>query len=467
MKKNNVKWGSLVLGVLLLFSSFIQTVSANSAQIYFKGGIGAENMVIAENSPIQVNKERLVFDFEKGEEIELEKHIRSQNLDALVTAEYEMENTSDQPQVVDMIFPFVNDMERTLSFLESDRIKIKDNGKEIPFRLYIANYYEGYESSEYSLQQMLKQIPEEGKNDLMEYIKENQYTVYRFEKDENKIFEDRRFEVAMRVPKASRVFVIGEILASGIEGNLIELDFPAEREAPVLIVVGKKPNFIRNALKSWGGESATDFGEGGKFVAVEEDVEDLLKTSFDEMLEGRIGRQFHDKTELLEQFWSLYCMKIRELWEQGQPMVLQEEIAYGNYWGEKGILLQYQMPFQAHEKREVCVQYPATTYVDMKRETHELRYLFHPAKNWKAFENLEVEIVAPKEFPYLIDSSMKFEQRDGIFASYSKELPDKDFSVTFSNKKKRFDFSIMSYVFLSLIVVLMIYLYRKKRKRDR
>jgi len=126
----------LVYIAMVLFISSFSLVFANSGPVYWQGYPSSDIMTIDRNSPIEVKSENLIFDFSDGNN-------DSYSVQANVTAEYEMTNTTDETQSVQMAFPFVE----RLYDINHDNIKITADGKEIPYEVYTGNAVNSYGNS--------------------------------------------------------------------------------------------------------------------------------------------------------------------------------------------------------------------------------------------------------------------------------------------------------------------------------
>ncbi|MBM6723762.1 hypothetical protein [Pseudoflavonifractor phocaeensis] len=74
--------------------------------------------------------------------------------------------------------------------------------------------------------------------------------------------------------------------------------------------------------------------------------------------------------------------------------------------------LVYTVEFPAGGTREVAVSYPSFSYSIQEGTTywrHTFTYLLSPAQYWAHFGTLDVEISAPEEAPYIIDSTLPLE----------------------------------------------------------
>ncbi|MFN7250347.1 MAG: hypothetical protein ACK4M9_06075 [Anaerobacillus sp.] len=114
-----------------LFSVFVLFVFpglifANAGPTYTHQFPSLEMMTIDQNSPIKVENETLVFNFEDSERFD-------KTLTGKVTATYEMVNPTDEPQSVQMLFPFVGSL---YNFNSADLLITSDE-VALPFDIYL------------------------------------------------------------------------------------------------------------------------------------------------------------------------------------------------------------------------------------------------------------------------------------------------------------------------------------------
>ena len=89
--------------------------------------------------------------------------------------------------------------------------------------------------------------------------------------------------------------------------------------------------------------------------------------------------------------------------------------------------LVYTVDFPAGDGREVAVSYRCHSFA--RREgtthwTHDFTYLLSPAQHWAQFGTLDITVHTPEEFPYIVASSLPFEQSgEGLYTAHSDGLP--------------------------------------------
>jgi hypothetical protein len=90
--------------------------------------------------------------------------------------------------------------------------------------------------------------------------------------------------------------------------------------------------------------------------------------------------------------------------------------------------------------REISVSYLSTGTMD-KRETttpkYTFSYLLSPASLWNGFNNLDMEIRTSETEPYLLESTLGFENTaDRNYTASFEALPDKDLVFTVYKSEK-------------------------------
>ena len=96
--------------------------------------------------------------------------------------------------------------------------------------------------------------------------------------------------------------------------------------------------------------------------------------------------------------------------------------------------LVYTVQFPAGGTREVVVRYPSFSYSIQEGTTywrHTFTYLLSPAQYWAHFGTLDVEISAPEEAPYVIDSTLPLEEAgEGRYTAHFDGLPEGELEFT-------------------------------------
>ncbi len=405
------KLGRNVMIIIFLFL-FTSKSWANAGPVFWEGHPSSEILLIDKNTPIAIAGERLVFDFS-------DTGGQNFSLIARVKAAYEMYNTSDKAQLVEMAFPFVGQFNE----LAISNIGIKLDGKEIAYRAYVGDY-EG----------------ELDFDDIINTIRTEKYEAANFRGDER--------------GKLYRI----DFKARAGESMVLAIDFDYDKEKTKLIPRGFNGYTIGEGhieLNSWWQEDKTleifvlgddiDFNITGYLDGqMKEKTKDYsyeikdqpmeLEAYLLENVEGEIG-----KIAAPNQIYNLYAKTLDRGFDSFEGFFTMEEIESQGFH-KKVVTLLYAVEFLPESNRKVEVSYDAIGTMD-RRKTKDPLYIFdyilNPASNWKYFNKLDIEIIAPDQAPYLIDSSIEMQRGDdGIYRASLGDLPKEDINFILYNKEK-------------------------------
>ncbi|PKM86368.1 MAG: hypothetical protein CVU87_12315 [Firmicutes bacterium HGW-Firmicutes-12] len=98
------------------------------------------------------------------------------------------------------------------------------------------------------------------------------------------------------------------------------------------------------------------------------------------------------------------------------------------------LTLVYDVKFPPNSEKEISVSYMTTGTMDKTKTVKPLysfNYILNPAKNWAAFNNLNIKIITPKQAPYLLRSSIELvKEADRMYTITLAELPEDDLTFT-------------------------------------
>ncbi|HSP47180.1 MAG TPA: hypothetical protein VLN47_03785, partial [Clostridiaceae bacterium] len=118
--------------------------------------------------------------------------------------------------------------------------------------------------------------------------------------------------------------------------------------------------------------------------------------------------------------------------------VATENEPYAAVFEDRYLLLVYEVPFLADDRKTVEVSYQAQATMDRSATTvptYTFTYLLRPAAYWKDFRNLQVEVRTSTNSPYLIGSSMEMEKTgDNVYVANLESLPSEDLTFTLYHK---------------------------------
>lgn len=419
MKKRNI----VVLSAILAGMVSLQA-SANSAPIRMYGYPSSTLMSIEENSPIEVEKELLSFDLSEAS-----------SYPGKVKASYLMHNMDDDMVTSRMVFPYIG----TLGEFSEENTVVTVEGQEIPYTLYIGNPLEG---------DTMEERETDAENfDIREAVASLTAEAYRPRNfDPEAAGKTYRFRVNPQGDKDSNLslslkFTMDEqetkVFAFGFNGysrngSQVELiGFIGEEALFEVHVQGEDVEIQAEAFTTDGmkTEKSADF-------TYELSVED---EGFGTYME-RFRRSLPLMEELHLQGGGLDSLLLRALDKDLESMqgVATENEAHAAVFEDRYLLLVYEVPFLADERKDVEVSYGAQATMDRSATTsptYTYTYLLSPAAYWKDFRNLQVEVRTSEYAPYLIGSSMEMGQvGDGVYQANLDSLPDGNLTFTLYHK---------------------------------
>ena len=379
-----------------------------------------------DDSPIIVDHERLTFDFSET------YNDRNNNSPVgTVTADYQMTNPTDEMLTVQMAFPFVEDL---YSLSVSD-IAISADVAAVPYEIYIDpndintsdDSGEGFVYNYGTLGHILKQ-----EWSLPGFNLNSEATLYRFiASSREKPYLD--FEVSFDSDQ-EQTFLIEKDFGGvsyfedgrgALNSRIIE-----NIEAEVL-VLGKDPGFTYAVL--------TDQGEKAEQDCYQLEI---IRDSVDprEYLYSLIREEFSDDTAAAISDTQLFNLFLHKLWEHrlnNTSSSLHE--GFSGFYEDRIFTLVYQVKFPPHSTRSISVGYLTDGTMD-RRETvspkYSYTYLLSPARNWADFGNLDIEVVTPREAPYMIENNLDL-SKDGEnrYSTHLDGLPKSELTFTLYEKE--------------------------------
>ncbi len=422
----------LLISILTVAFLSIMTVPvcANSAPSYWEAYPYSEILAIDKSSPITVNKEYLIYDFSR---VEVEPENFSRTPTAQVTAEYEMSNPTSQSMSVQMAFPLVS----SLAKLDISNIKIKVDDVSIPFEIYPSIdevnesgssengfRYDGFDISRGEVEYPGPNVNREG-------------TLYRcsVQTDEE---EPLNLEACFNAD-SQKTRLIGKNFnsVSYTEGESTCLGARFQKDngrEPEILILGEDSGLTFKVMTE-DGKEADPKRYHLKISSDTVDIETYLLHEVDKSF-GDVVEEIDDK-----QLMSIYMSQI---WQQGLDTgyTFLEDVL-SSIQMERVITLIYEVDFPADSTRIVRVGYQTDGTMDgreTKTPKYSYTYLLSPAKNWAAFGELNIKIITPKEAPFIINSSINFENNGQYLYSATLDgLPDSELDFTlYKNAKVSF-----------------------------
>lgn len=426
-----MKKSILVLSVVLLIGLFPMVSYGNAGPIAWKNYPSYEMAVIEENSPIEVVGESLTFDFLNIEE-------RSYAIDGMVTAKYQMKNTTAQEQSIQMAFPFVS----SIFPLQEERIRVLVDKEPVPYDIYF-----GPEVGQHGAlsQQEEDSYPEF--REILESVSREPYQPEYFSEDTQGKhytfkFQPTRegmthFTISFRLdPKETQVLSYG-FTSFQRDGNQISIGSGMNDPGALdIYVMGKDLDFTIKAYTDGSLETETD-----EFQVEVMEEESVFRDYFTEFIERmqRIQEYRPSNEQQQEQLYRFYiealdrsfaytegCSSENELWSEiHQPRIL---------------LLMYSVEFPSNGTKTIEVSYKAQGNMDSRKTgkpIYSFEYMLHPAKYWKAFKDLDIRVIAPEDALYLIESNIEFSRTQvGVYEAFLSSLPEEDLGFSLYEKEK-------------------------------
>jgi len=412
--------------IALLISSF-SLVFANSGPVYWQGYPAYEIMTVDRNSPIEVKNENLTFDFSDGNN-------DSYSVTANVTAEYEMTNPTNETQLVQMAFPFIE----RLNNINYDDIKITADGKELAYEVYIDKLVNSYGHS----------------------FEEDKEDNFNFDDIVNTISNDIYDAKSFTADEIGKLYYF-EIKPTTHEGIDFTIDFTYDQEKTNILIknfnsFSSNDGKVRIATGCYEPQIAEiyvlgediDLNIKGYTIGSSKEETDLftyeisekevdVKTYLLDYIKGYSYANFEHISDI--QLYNLYASALDKYFVNNMGFCSDHDIFAESGYYERIITLVYTVEFLPAQNQKVSVSYRTKGTMD-KRDTTSPQYLFdyilNPAENWNSFNNLNIKIITPPEAAYIIDSSIELNKEGNIYTSTLENLPEEDLSFTLYSKEK-------------------------------
>lgn len=424
---------NLLLYILILIISLTTIAHANSGPTYWRGSPSLDILAIDENSPIEVKSEELVFDFSKDEYI----NRGSYNITGLVTATYKMSNPTDNNENVKMAFPFVS----TNSNFNLEEIKIKADGSDIPFEVYIGDILDkgGRQTDD----------AQEDKIDfdtIVSSISNKVYSPKYFDLDEVgilytyevKAIGEDNIKVAIEYNKYD--YEKTKVISKGFNGyqennNEVKItSWISDNGTLEVFLLGEEIDLNISGFTNGELDQETD-RYSYELIKKELSIRDYMINQV-EIYEDYV--QYKNYLAENQQF-NFYAKTLDEMIGNNVVNLWMDELFLSDSRDRIFVLL-YDVEFLPHSLKDISVNYFATSTMDTrktKEPLHSFEYLLNPAGNWADFNDLNIEIIPPQEHPYIIDSSVKLVRyEDGIYTGNFESLPKEDLSFTLYSKEE-------------------------------
>ena len=426
MRKHNIP-----ILVLILLITTTSIVYANSGPTYWRGYPSLEVLSIEENSPIEVENEKLIFDFSKEEYINKGDY----SLSGLVTAIYKMKNPTNNQEKVQMAFPFIS----SLDHFKPEEIAIKSDGNNIPFQIYIGKDIKLKNRKNVETEENILDF-----NKILSSINKEVYspsyynlddigTLYKY--DVRAIGEEVKIAIDYTIDYEKT-----KVISKGFNGGSIKdnteriMSWVSDKEILEVFVLGEDIELGINAYID--GEMTQETDNYSYELTTEKvSIRDYLNKEVEAYKE-----QFVYNDYLAEnQIFNLCAMTLDELIEKDVLNLWIDELFSISSLDRIFVLL-YEIEFLPESSKDISVSYltrGTMDSVETKKPLYSFEYLLNPASNWANFKDLSIEIKPPTEHPYILDSSLELvRSEDGTYTGEFESLPNEDFSFTLFSKEQ-------------------------------
>lgn len=420
-----------ILFMSILFILIIGTyANANSRPEFWWGNPSSEIVPVEENSSIIVEKVNLVFDFTKDLQL---KH-RYYSISNLITAKYTMSNPTESSQTVQIALPLIS----SIKDFNPEDIVIESNGKKLDFEAFIGDW-------DIRNRRVEDNEKELNFSNIVEHISSSKYIPKHYNLDEIGTLHtykitptgDEEIIFAMGYDydfQRSKLFEKGFNRYHIDEGYTRAVAMSGDKEEFEMFVIGEDMDFEFTAY--------TD-------VELTNETEDYsldVKTKEISLREylNRDIEIFKSNVDYLDyltenQVFNLVTRTIDEQMERNVINLGMDESFYREDIDRFFVLI-YEVDFRPQGINDVKISYNALGNMDIFKTSKPLytfEYILNPARSWASFSNLNIEIIPPVEFPYIVDSSEKFiRQEDGTYIANFESLPEEDFFLTLYHKEK-------------------------------
>lgn len=403
---------------------------ANSGPTYWKGYPSSEVLAIEKDSPIEVKREDLIFDFTKEQYL---KH-HAYSISGRVTAKYTMSNGTENNQIVQMAFPFIS----SIQDFNPKAIDIKVNNKEMPFKVFMGDKFDDKSREEDNVKQL-------DFSSIVKGISRSEYTPTNYDLDE--IGTLYTYDVTPKGDDEINIAINysydhekSKILSKGFNGLQMEDEIESltawvrGKGGLEIFLLGEDVDFDFNAYLD--GELKNKTDKYSLDIRTQEmSIREYLMKEV-EMFESEV----HYLDYLADnQIFNLAAKRLDEMIEHNVVNLWIDDLFADDYRGRFFVLV-YTVDFQPYKTNDISVSYDSRGAMD-KRKTAEpiytFDYILNPAKNWASFSNLNIEIRPPAKYPYIINSNIDLIRKEnGIYIGSFESLPEEDlFFCLYHNEK--------------------------------
>jgi hypothetical protein len=407
----------IILAAFMLSSA---TAFANSGPTFWQGYPSSDMLLIEQDSPIAVKNENLIFDFSDYDNSDYA-------ISGKVSATYEMVNPTNEQRLVQMAFPFV----ARLGELSLGDITITADDNAVSYDIYVGDVVDSYVAS------ADRQVRFDFE-DIISTITNKLYEAQNFtvnEKGKLYIIEvkpttDQRINFAVDFNfdlNKTHVFTKGFNRYERDDGKTRIAAWCYEPKVLEIYVLGEDIDLNINAYTDGELREKTDLFT---YQISDEEVE-LRPYLMDKIKSNKVRKENNMISDA--QLYNLYAKSLDTYFTQNMGYCTVNDLIAQEYY-ERILTLVYTVGFPRNSQKEVNVSYKTSGTMD-RRDTSEplysFDYILNPAKNWKDFKNLHIEIIPPQKAPYIVKSSIQFlKGENNAYTATLAELPENDLSFT-------------------------------------
>ena len=363
-------------------------VFANSAPSYWEGYPLSEVLVLDQNSAIQVDNEKLLFDFSDPSISNADNYW----LSGRVSAEYTMTNPTDEAMTVQMVFPFID----SLDTIDTEELLVTANDEQVAYDLFI-DYQSLDDDYSFTGNGIL-----DNELSFSDVNLDNDATLYQFAintKERMYFTIDFSFDL-----HNTKIIGMNDLGGYSYDGNdNYELSGWVDGQTNVtLLVIGDDLTFSTQAYTSY--EKTTEFTD----FTVDTTNEIVQPKGY---LLSYLKENFNNKTiSLIDDNQILNIIKYYLHSFQTGYESAWEIRSYAEY--KRMMAIVYEVNFAANETKTIKVGYLINGTMDKTKTatpTYSFKYLLSPASYWASFKDLTIDVITPTASPYIIESSVAFE----------------------------------------------------------
>lgn len=407
LSKRMKKYLSVVAMIQLVLLSSVSY--ANSGPTSWEGSAGAEIMTIDENTPIEVLNEKLIIDLRDMTYVDY-------TMAGTIIANYQMHNTSEAVQNTMMTFPMIS-----YNQISAENIEISVDGENMDYSLHPYKIYNG---SGFNFNNIVANIQADYRTDTI-FAKNTVGTLMSFG---SRVSGEEYDEISV------------DIIYDPTLTSIITDDFNSGHYDRGHAVLGADLRGDQSASIYYTGDApAITYSENCDLLFAEE--KNFLEYYSDTIIPLINQQRNNPEAEILTDQYdpvSLFNMVAGYL----QVLVYNQNAITELYalesilYGDQILSANYEVLFEPDQTRNLQVAYQVKA--SMERKSYGSRsdghytfeYFLSPAKSWKSFGDLTIEVLIDAEQWIIEDTNLLLEPTESGFLMKSEGLLDEDLHIT-------------------------------------